>query len=74
MRVAITNNSNLSEEERHFLFYILKADEIFGHVMCRNEFEYPKGLLDIQVSSERIPYLFNLLRRYGRKYKNNRMV
>lgn len=71
MRVAITNNSNLSEEERHFLFYILKADEIFGHVMCRNEFEYPKGLLDIQVSSERIPYLFNLLRRYGRKYKNN---
>ena len=70
VKVAITNNNNLSDEEQHYLRYILKSNEILYSILNRKDFKEPKGLSKIEIKNDRKPYLFNLLRRYVRKYKN----
>lgn len=70
IKVAITNNDNLSMEEQHYLRYILKSNKLLFYILNRIEFKEPEGLSEIDVKIERKPYLFNLLRRYVRKYKN----
>lgn len=70
IKVAITNNNNLLKEEQHYLRYILKSNELLYSILNRLKFKEPKGLSEIEVNNDRKPYLLNLLRRYGRKYKN----
>ena len=71
IKVAITNNNNLSNDEQHYLRYILKSNELLYSILNRLDFEEPKGLSKININNDRKPYLLNLLRRYVRKYKNN---
>ena len=70
IKVAITNNNNLSKEEQHYLRYILKSNELLYSILNREDFKEPKGLSEIEINNDRKPYLLNLLRRYVRKYKN----
>lgn len=69
IKIVIARNANLSDAERHYLNYILKVDNLFYSVLTRKEFIETEGLLKIDVKSERKPYLYNLLRRYVRRYK-----
>ena len=70
IKVAITNNKNLSKEEQHYLRYILKSNELLYSILNREDFKELKGLSEIEINNDRKPYLLNLLRRYVRKYKN----
>ncbi len=70
IKIAIARNQNLSDAERHYLNYILKADELLYFVLTRQEFKETEGLLKIDIKKERKSYLLNLLRRCVRKYKN----
>ena len=70
IKVAITNNNNLSKEEQHYLRYILKSNELLYSILNREDFKELKGLSEIEINNDRKPYLLNLLRRYVRKYKN----
>ena len=70
VKIAIARNENLSDEERHYLNYMLKVDELLYFVLTRQEFKETEGLLKIDVKKERKSYLLNLLRRYIRKYKS----
>ena len=69
IKIAIARNINLSNAERHYLNYILKVDDFFYSILTRKEFIETEGLLKIDVKSERKLYLYNLLRRYVRRYK-----
>ncbi len=69
IKIAIARNINLSDAERHYLNYILKADNLLYSILTRKEFIETEGLLKIDVKSERKLYLYNLLRRYVRRYK-----
>src|SRR5699024_2531975 len=69
IKIAIARNTNLSDAERHYLNYILKADNLLYSILTRKEFIETEGLLKIDVKSERKLYLYNLLRRYVRRYK-----
>ena len=69
IKIAIARNINLSNAERHYLNYILKADNLLYSILTRKEFIETEGLLKIDVKSERKLYLYNLLRRYVRRYK-----
>ena len=66
IRVAIRNNFNLSEEERQFMYYILKADALLQAILAYQTFEWPKKIKELVI---RETYIFNLIRRYVRKYK-----
>lgn len=69
IKIAIARNTNLSDAERHYLNYILKVDNLLYSILTRKEFIETEGLLKIDVKSERKLYLYNLLRRYVRRYK-----
>ena len=66
IRVAVQNNFELAEEERQFIYYVLKADSILKAILTRQPFEKPKKLEKLII---RETYVFNLIRRYVRKYK-----
>ena len=66
IRVAVRNNFNLAEEERQFIYYILKADHLLKAILTRQPFERSKKIKNLVI---RETYVFNLIRRYVRKYK-----
>lgn len=66
IRVAVRHNFNLAEEERQFIYYILKADELLKAILTRQSFVRPKKIEKLII---RETYVFNLIRRYVRKYK-----
>ena len=66
IRTAVRNNFELAEEERQFIYYVLKADSILKAILTRQPFEKPKKLEKLII---RETYVFNLIRRYVRKYK-----
>ena len=66
IRVAVRNNFNLAEEERQFIYYILKADGLLKAILTHESFVRPKKIEKLII---RETYVFNLIRRYVRKYK-----
>ena len=66
VRKAVRNNFELAEEERQFIYYVLKSDSILKAILTRQPFEKPKKLEKLII---RETYVFNLIRRYVRKYK-----
>ena len=71
IKVAISNNENLSKDDKHYMFYILKFDSILVDVLTSTKFTAPKGLAEIKVDDNRKAYLHKLICRYIRKYKSN---
>lgn len=63
---AVYQNENLTEDERYFIFYVLKADKVLYAILNRESFDRPKKLKDLEIREK---YIFNLIRRYIRKYK-----
>jgi hypothetical protein len=68
MRDAVSKNAGLSEDEKHYIYYVLKSPSIFKAILCRKSFDVPKNLPDI---ANRTHTIHNLIRRYARRYKGN---
>ena len=66
IKKATYNNSNLSDEDRHYIYTVLKSSEYLENVLRR------KKLSDYLYDKFKINHkkLNNLIRRYFRRYKN----
>ena len=62
----VNRNSNLSNEDRHYINYILKFDNYYFKVLTNKELKTPKIFEDKNLNYK---YLNNLIRRYTRRYK-----
>ena len=62
----VKQNDNLNNEDRHYINYILKANELYHKVLINKSFEIPKVFEDKNLNYK---YLNNLIKRYTRKYK-----
>lgn len=70
INIAITNNTNLNNNEKYYLRYILKSEELLSNVLTYKPIVEVGKLKGITIEEVRKPYLLNLLRRYVRKYKS----
>ena len=70
VRKLISKNSNLSDEEKHFLRYILKSPKLTYLILNRKKIESIKKFEDL--SLEQITHLKKLLRRLVRKCLPNK--
>ena len=61
-------NDNLSDEDRHYINYILKFDNYYYKVLTNQIFDIPKIFEDKVLNYK---YLNNLIKRYTRKYKGH---
>ena len=68
IREQIKVNDNLSNEDKHYINYILKFDNYYYKVLTNQIFNIPKMFQDKQLNYK---YLNNLIKRYTRKYKGN---
>ena len=59
---AIRKNENLSEEDKHYLYYVLKVDKYYQGILERKQLELTK---EFKVDRKRLD---NLLRRYTYRY------
>lgn len=62
----VNRNSNLSNEDRHYINYILKFDSYYFKVLTNKDFETPNIFEDKNLNYK---YLNNLIKRYTRRYK-----
>jgi len=68
VKVYIRDNDNLTDEDRHYLFYILKSTKLLTEVLQKQQLTETDGLKEIQITKDK-QYLINLLCRYIRKVK-----
>lgn len=61
-------NSNLSNEDKHYINYILKFNNLYHKVLTNEPFDIPKVFQNKELKYK---YLNNLIKRYTRKYKGN---
>ena len=59
-------NSNLSNEDRHYINYILKFDTYYFKILTNKKVERPKIFEEKNLNYK---YLNNLIKRYTRRYK-----
>ncbi|MDR7002596.1 hypothetical protein [Neobacillus niacini] len=68
IKKALRNNPNVTEDEIHYIYYILKADELLYAVLMRNTFCKPPKIKKLEIRED---YVHQLIRRYIRKYKGS---
>ncbi|GAA0082968.1 RNA-guided endonuclease TnpB family protein [Clostridium sp. CTA-6] len=61
-------NNNLSNEDRHYINYILKFDKYYWKVLTNQSFEIPKIFQSKELNYK---YLNSLIKRYTRRYKGH---
>lgn len=66
IKQQVKENENLKDEDRHYINYILKFNDLYYKVLIHSEFQIPKIFENKKLS---IRYLNNLIRRYTRRYK-----
>lgn len=78
INVCIRNNENLSNDERHYLRFVISFPILWHGILCYRKNAYldlkqkyqPKYLKIVNlINSERFHYLHNYLRRLTRRYK-----
>ncbi|MCL2690388.1 MAG: transposase [Chitinispirillia bacterium] len=61
----IKQNENLNDNERHYIFSILKRDKLLAAILNRRDYELPKSIVSKKLNIKR---LNNLICRLVRKY------
>ena len=61
-------NNNLSNEDKHYINYVLKFNNLYHKILTNQFFDIPNIF---QGKGLKYKYLNNLIRRYTRKYKGN---
>ena len=61
-------NENLSDDDKYYIYYILKVNELHHKILIYEKFDIPKIFEDKNLNYK---YLNNLIRRYTRTYKGN---
>lgn len=68
-KVVVRENSNLTDNEKAYLKYVFSALPIWETILQYKSFEETDKLKEFNITEDRKHYLFNLIRRYTRKYK-----
>ena len=68
IKEALNKNNNLSDDDKHYIRYVLKSDLVFQSILTRKEFKKTEKLKELKVNEL---YIHNLIRRYIRKYKGS---
>lgn len=68
IKEAINKNENLTDSEKHYIRYVLKADLIFQKILQKKSFEKTEKLEGLQIREK---YIHNLICRYTRRYKGS---
>lgn len=68
VKKAIYHNSNITEDERRYILYILKSDSILFSILTYRAFNVPDKLRELKINEK---YIYSLIRRYIRKYKGS---
>lgn len=66
VRLIARNNKMLLNDDRHYINYILKINDLFYKVLTNKSFDIPKIFKDMNLNYK---YLNNLIKRYVRKCK-----
>lgn len=66
IKQQVKENENIKDEDRHYINYILKFNDLYYKVLIHSEFQLPKIFKNKKLN---IRYLNNLIRRYTRRYK-----
>ena len=66
VRELISKNANLTKEEKHYCYYMIKADQLLHKIFTYETFNIPEA---IDYPNLRLKYVNNLLRRLFRKSK-----
>jgi len=66
IKTIINNNTNLSNDDKYYIRYILKFNDLFYNVLVNNSFDIPEVFVEKNLNYK---YLNSLIRRYTRKYK-----
>jgi transposase len=65
---ALRKSDHVTDDEKHSIYYILKADELLFAVLTRRAFNKPKRISKLKI---REMYVHNLIQRSIRKYKGS---
>ncbi|PAB60543.1 RNA-guided endonuclease TnpB family protein [Anaeromicrobium sediminis] len=68
IKICVNNNENLSNEEKYYIRYILKADKLYQDVLTYKSIHIPKKFEDKKLNFK---YLNNMIRRLTRRYKKS---
>jgi IS605 OrfB family transposase len=68
IRTHIVKNINLLDDDRHYINYVLKFNDLFYKVLTNKKFDIPEIFKAKKLNYN---YLNNLVKRYVRKYKGN---
>lgn len=68
VKEVVYKNSNLTEDEKGFIRYILKSNSILHTILTHKNFIKPEAITNLIIREK---YIYNLIRRYVRKYKGD---
>lgn len=68
VKEIVRKNSNLTEDEKYFIYYILKSNSILQAILTHKNFVKPEKIVNLIIREK---YVYNLIRRYIRRYKGN---
>jgi len=68
IRDCVRANKNLSDDDRHYIYSIIKFNNYYWQILTYKSFEIPKIFENKNLNFR---YLNNLIRRYTRKFKSN---
>lgn len=68
VKSAVLKNANITKDERIFILYILKSDELLQNILTCKNLIRPETIKELSIREK---YIFNLIRRYIRQYKGN---
>ena len=66
IKKAASQNPNISKEEKHYINFVLRWNDILSAILCRQPFKRPDKMPDI---GDRTEVIHQLIRRYVRNYK-----
>lgn len=66
IKVALNKNDHLTDDEKHYIRYVLKADLIFQKILQKKPFEKTEKMEELKIREK---YIHNLICRYTRRYK-----
>jgi len=66
IKESVKNNPNLTDTEKHFIYYALRDKVMFYAILTHKTFTRPKKIENLVIREK---YVLNLIRRYVRKYK-----
>ena len=69
IKTQITQNNNLSEDEKHYIRYVVSVPHYWYCVLNHKKFEPNKTLSEIKIDESRLHYVHNLICRMTRDFK-----